>query len=118
MPTNISHDMLERIATHLINELRVIIAREKSDMAKLDRLVRMIYVQSLFKMFEILKGPADNKKIARQLTALIVQKLTGRSLSDEMILAFIGPEEAKTPEKTAKTAKPTPKSNHNARARR
>ena len=93
MASKISIEMLEKIAAHMVNDLKVMIMREGGDRVQLDRLVRMVYIQCLFKMFEILKGPADNKLIARQLTATIVYKLTNKHMTEGEILALVGVED-------------------------
>ena len=109
MAATISIEMLEKIAAHMVNDLKVMIMREGGDRVQLDRLVRMVYIQCLFKIFEILKGPADNKLIARQLTATIVYKLTNKQMTEGEILALVGTGDVTVGAKSGKesAAKPT-----------
>ncbi|MDI9349037.1 MAG: hypothetical protein QM537_03425 [Candidatus Symbiobacter sp.] len=107
MASTLSNAMLSKIGNQLLREIRVMMAHEGGNVMEIDRLVRMVYVHSLIKMYEILKGPADNKKIARQLTAMLVQHLTQRNLSEAEIYSFIGADDFIMANRKAET-KPTP----------
>ncbi|MCX8505097.1 MAG: hypothetical protein ORN98_00585 [Alphaproteobacteria bacterium] len=110
MAATISVEMLEKIAAHMVNDLKVMIMREGGDRVQLDRLVRMVYIQCLFKIFEILRGPADNKLIARQLTATIIYKLTHKYMTEGEILALVGVEDVSVGVKAAKESRAKPDS--------